>query len=98
MSVDPLEQPLEASVPPVQVNPFGDAQAHDHVVLRPLSQKKIVVLQYVIGLKERRDAMRKTWPWLNGLVVVIKKTPETNTLGVFPQLRICRSTQWLKKN
>lgn len=66
MSVDSLEEPLEATVPPVQVNPFGNAQAHDHVVLWPLSQKKIIVLQYVIGLKERRGAVRKTgganWP------------------------------------
>lgn len=60
MSVDSLEEPLEATVSPVQVNPFGNAQAHDHIVLWPLSQKKIIVLQYVIGLKERRGAVRKT--------------------------------------
>lgn len=52
MSVDSLEEPLEAAVSPIQVNPFGDAQAHDHVVLWPLSQKKIIVVQYIIGLDE----------------------------------------------
>lgn len=61
MSVDSLEEPLEATVSPVQVNPFGNAQAHDHVVLWPLSQKKIIALQDIIGLKERRGAVRKTW-------------------------------------
>ena len=55
MSVDSLEEPLETTVSPVQVNPFGEAQAHDHVVLWPLSQKKIIVLQYIIGLQRRRD-------------------------------------------
>lgn len=58
MSVDSLEEPFEATVPPVQVNPFGDTQAQDHVVLWPLSQKKIIVLQYIIGLMERRGAVR----------------------------------------
>lgn len=62
MSVDSLEEPLEATVSPVQMNPFGNAQAHDHVVLWPLSQKKIIILQYIIGLKEKRRAVRKTWP------------------------------------
>lgn len=59
MSVDSLEKPLEATVSPVQVNPFGNAQAKDHVILRPLSQKKIIVLQYIIGLKERKSEVRK---------------------------------------
>lgn len=54
MSVDPLEETLEATVSPVQVNPFGNTQAQDHVVLRPLSHKKIVILQNIIGLKEKR--------------------------------------------
>lgn len=51
MSVDPLEEPLETTVSPIQVNPFGNTQAQDHVVLWPLSQEKIIVLQYIIGLK-----------------------------------------------
>lgn len=54
MSVDSIEEPFEATVPPVQVNPFGNAQAQNHVVLRPLSHKQIVILQDVIGLKEKR--------------------------------------------
>ena len=62
MSVDSLEEPLEASVSPVQVNPLGNAQAKDYVILRPLSQKQIITLQYVIGLKERRGGVRKTGP------------------------------------
>lgn len=39
VSVDSLKEPLEATVSPVQMNPFGNTQAHDHVVLWPLSQK-----------------------------------------------------------
>jgi len=52
VAVDPLEEPLEAAVAPVQVDPLGDAQAHDDVILRPLGHQKIIVLQDVIGLKE----------------------------------------------
>lgn len=54
MSVDSFEEPLQATVSPVQVNPFGNTQAHDHVILWPLSQKKIIILQYIIGLKKRK--------------------------------------------
>lgn len=53
MSVDSFEEPLEATVSPVQVNPFGNAETQDHVILWPLSQKKIIVLQNIIGLRER---------------------------------------------
>lgn len=59
MSVNSLEEPLEATVSPVQVHPFGNAQAHDHVVLWPLSQKKIIVLQDIIGLKSKRGMVKK---------------------------------------
>lgn len=60
MFVDSLEEPHEATVSPVQVNPFGNAQAQDHVVLWTLSQKKIIVLQYIIGLKgEKRGSEKK---------------------------------------
>lgn len=64
MSVDSFEEPLEAAVTPVQVNPFGNAQAHDHIVLRPLSQKKIIVLQDIIGLDKRH--VRGELPRLRG--------------------------------
>jgi len=53
MSVNSLEEPLETTVSPVQVNPFGNAEAQYHVILWPLGQKKIIVVQYIIGLKER---------------------------------------------
>lgn len=54
MSVDSLEKSLEATVPPVQVNPLGNTQAQDHVVLWPLSHKQVVILKYVIGLKGKK--------------------------------------------
>lgn len=59
MSVGSLEETLEATVSPVQVNPFGNTQAQDHVILRPLSQKEIVILQNIIGLKEKRCGEQK---------------------------------------
>lgn len=55
MSVDSPEEALEAAVPPVQVNPFGDAQTQDHVVLGPLGHEQVVVLQHVIGLERKRE-------------------------------------------
>lgn len=33
--VDPFEEPGHAHVPRLQVNPLGQAQTHDHVVLAP---------------------------------------------------------------
>lgn len=55
MSVDSLEEPLQATVPPVEVNPFGNAETQDDVVLRALSHKETVVLQYIIGLERERE-------------------------------------------
>lgn len=54
MSVGSLEETLEATISPVQVNPFGNTQAQDHIIFRPLSHKKTVILQNIIGLKEKR--------------------------------------------
>lgn len=54
MSVNSLEEPFEAAVSPVQVNPFGDAQAQDHVVLLSLSQQQVIIIQYIIGLKKKK--------------------------------------------
>lgn len=48
---DPLEESPEATVPPVQVDPLGHAQAHDNVVLWPLSQHQVIAVQDVIGLE-----------------------------------------------
>lgn len=80
MSVDSLEEPLEATVSPVQVNPFGNAQAHDQVVLWPLSQKKIIVLQDIIGLKERRGAVRKTLALTGQTVLLLLSANKVKTL------------------
>lgn len=62
MSVDPLKEPLEATVAPVQVDPFSDAQTQNHIIFWSLCQKKIIALQYIISLKERRDEVRKIGP------------------------------------
>lgn len=62
MSVDPLKEPLEATVSPVQVDPFSDAQTQNHIIFWSLCQKKIIALQYIISLKERRD--EKNRPFL----------------------------------
>ena len=51
MSVDPFEEPLEPAVSPVEVNPFGDAETQDDVILRPLSHEEMIVLQNIVGLK-----------------------------------------------
>lgn len=53
MVVDSPEEPLEATVSPVQMDPFGNTQAHDHVILWPLSQNKVIIVQDIIGLKQR---------------------------------------------
>lgn len=52
MSVDPFKEALQATVSPVQVNPLTNAQAKDHIILWPLRQKKIIVVQDIIGLDE----------------------------------------------
>lgn len=54
MSVNSLKEPFEATVSPVQVNPFGDAQAQDHVILLLLSQQQVIIIQYIIGLKKKK--------------------------------------------
>lgn len=54
MSVSSLEEPFEAAVSPVQVNPFGDAQAQDHVVLLPLRQQQVIIIQYIVGLEPKK--------------------------------------------
>lgn len=61
MSVDSLKEAFEAAVPPVQVNPLGDAQAQDDVVLLSLSQQEAIVLQHIIGLRERRRMLEDGW-------------------------------------
>lgn len=60
MSVNPFEEPFEAIVSPVQVNPFGDAQAQNHIILLSLSQQEVIILQDIIGLKgeEKMDIRR----------------------------------------
>lgn len=57
MSVSSLEEPFEAAVSPVQVNPFGDAQAQDHVVLLSLRQQQVIIIQYIVGLEQNRFRM-----------------------------------------
>lgn len=54
VSVSSLEEPFEAAVSPVQVNPFGDAQAQDHVVLLSLRQQQVIIIQYVVGLEQKK--------------------------------------------
>lgn len=49
---DPLEEPHQATVAPVQVDPLGHAKTHDDVVLWPLSQHQVIAVQDVIGLEE----------------------------------------------
>lgn len=80
MSIDPLEEPLEAAVPPVEVNPFGDAQAHDHVVLRPLSHEQVVVLQNIVGLQDRGKAPwgKLGWERTNYAVLLGTTTSDVN--------------------
>lgn len=60
MSVNPFEEPFEAAVSPVQVNPFGDAEAQNHIILLSLSEQEVIVLQDIIGLKgeEEMDVRR----------------------------------------
>lgn len=69
MSVDSPEEALEAAVPPVQVNPFGDAQTQDHVVLGPLGHEQVVVLQHVIGLERKREGGEKKKKKINNTVI-----------------------------
>lgn len=64
MSVNSLKESFEAIVSPVQVNPFGDAQAQDHVVLFSLSQQQVIILQYIIGLKERKLMLSAWYMWM----------------------------------
>lgn len=54
MFVDSLKEAFEAAVPPVQVNPLGDAQAQDYVILLSLSQQEAIILQHIIGLRVRK--------------------------------------------
>lgn len=61
MSVGSFKEPLQTTVPPVQVNPFGNAQAQDHVILCPLSQEEIIVLQHIVSLKESRGGTKNTY-------------------------------------
>lgn len=58
MFVGSSEETFEAFVSPVQVNPFGDTQAENDVVLLPLSQQQIVVVQDVICLSKTREEVR----------------------------------------
>lgn len=55
---DPLEETHEATVPPVKVDPLGHAQAHDDIVLWPLSQHQVIAVQYIIGLEERMTVVK----------------------------------------
>lgn len=57
MSVNSLKKPFEAAVSPVQVNPFGDAQAQDHIILLSLSQQQVIIVQYIIGLKKNQTSV-----------------------------------------
>lgn len=57
MSVNSLKETFEAAVSPVQVNPFGDAQAQDHVILLSLSQQQVIIIQYIIGLKKNKTSV-----------------------------------------
>lgn len=61
MSVHSLKEAFEAAVPPVQVNPLGDAQAQDYVILLSLSQQEAIVLQHIIGLRESRRVLEDAW-------------------------------------
>lgn len=61
MSVDSLKEAFEAAVPPVQVNPLGDAQAQDDVILLSLSQQEAIVLQHIIGLRGRKCTLEDAW-------------------------------------
>lgn len=58
MSVGSLEEPHQATVPPVQVDPLGNTEAQNHIVLRALSQEKIITAQYIIGLKNNRGDVK----------------------------------------
>lgn len=49
---DALEEALHARIAPVQMDPLGDAETQDGVVLLPLGLQHRVFLQDKVGLRE----------------------------------------------
>lgn len=53
MSVDPAEHPLQPLISPVQVHPFGEAEAEHHVILWPLGVHQLISVQDIVTLWAR---------------------------------------------
>lgn len=51
VSVYPVEEALEAGVSPIQVDPLGNTEAQDYVILWPLGQQQRVTLQDIVPLR-----------------------------------------------
>lgn len=72
MSVNSLKETFEAAVSPVQVNPFGNTQAQDHVIFLSLSQQQVIIIQYIIGLKKKNKKPKKNICFrLTGLNILV---------------------------
>lgn len=53
-----VEEALQATVSPVQVDPLGNAEAQDDVILWPLGQQQNITLQDIVPLRRRGRARR----------------------------------------
>lgn len=73
MSVGPVKETLQARITPVQVDPLCDTETQNHVILLPLTEQQLVILQDIIPLRGGEQKMKKMiFPHLS-FYVILKK-------------------------